>query len=144
MDDAELCIAFSWLYSTNASPEVRVDRVRAVDFDARLRSNASLTLCMYDRANGLVIDVEHPDARLTGVSFVQMTGPDDALSVPGKAGVYWIATTEPILHVLNMSDHVPGIWPDKHTVVYNGTSDNLRTRAREHLGRVWVALGNFD
>ena len=112
-------------------PTLRWDKIPAT----ALAGASNLSLAFVDRTHGRVLEVDPPDDRLRQVRFVQIRDANSMLDVPGKPGVYWIVTTEPVHHTLNPGTNLPRTWDDGHAVVYNGTADSLRTRARDHLSR---------
>jgi hypothetical protein len=88
--------------------------------------------CILDAAKRVVYRVDVPDAHL---SCTKKAYANQLQSIPNVAGNYWICTNEPIDHCFNDGRNLPKASIAGMAVVYNGTSNKLRTRAAEHLLR---------
>ena len=105
---------------------------------AELEKSRSLVPCLLDKYNHTLIDIQIPDADLTGMTTIQVRGPEDIIhAVPSNtSGCYWIMTDEPVNHCFNNGAWVPKKRNcDGLSIVYSGVCDNLRSRLKEHLLR---------
>lgn len=101
-----------------------------------------------DEKSSTVFVIDIPDCSLESIEKVQVNArprgrgaqssrearSDPVDSVPKTAGCYWIYTDEPVNHCLNAAKKVPAK-VGGFTVVYNGVTTNLQSRAKEHLLR---------
>jgi hypothetical protein len=74
--------------------------------------------------------------KLDNIKYVVLTCIEDVEKIPkNKGGVYFIATNEPVHHTFHR--HVlPEVLEDGSEIIYNGTAQDLRDRAKKHLLRM--------
>jgi len=95
----------------------------------------SIAPCWYDEVNQIVLNINLPNASLDGLCAVNIASEEDLLKIPNADGNYWILTDEPLAHCLHSGKTSPQPLPCGLRVVYNGVSDKLHHRAKEHLWR---------
>jgi hypothetical protein len=91
--------------------------------------------CFYDEAKNTFIKIQIPDAALSGLTSIHIKKEEDLAEIPDIAGNYWILTNEPVNHCLHAGTKCPKKLPSALSVIYNGVSGTLKTRAKEHLLR---------
>lgn len=96
-------------------------------------NTANNILIKYDLIE--LLSLKPIDNKLTNVSFVEVKGESDLLTIPKAAGgVYFITTNERVLHTFH-NHTIPSPLQNGFEVVYNGVAKDLRERARKHLLR---------
>jgi hypothetical protein len=91
--------------------------------------------CFYDEAKNEIIMIQIPDAALSGLTSIHIEKEEDLASIPNTPGNYWILTNEPVNHCLHAGKKCPKMLPSGLSVIYNGVSGTLQSRAKEHLLR---------
>lgn len=83
-------------------------------------------------------NIDIMDLYLSG-NYCFLKNESDFKSIPKSSGNYWILTNKPICHSFNNKfHHRPKpcyIENNSLSVIYNGQSDNLQTRIKQHLLR---------
>ena len=100
------------------------------------------TPCFHDEATNTFIKIQIPDASLSGLTYIRIKDNDDLSTIPNTPGNYWILTDEPVNHCLHAGKKCPNKLLSGLSVVYNGVSGTLQSRAKEHLLRE-DSMGGF-
>ena len=93
------------------------------------------------------IDVNLNDLIEAG-KFTILETNDSLTQIPNKPGNYWILTTEPVKHSLNSDfNHRPEpieIKGVKYYIIYNGQSDNIPARIKQHCFNDKIKQGDMS
>ncbi len=72
--------------------------------------------------------------QLNNIKHITFTQLDDFDKIPKGKGVYFIATNEHVVHTFHRHS-LPVVLEDGYEIIYNGTAQDLRDRAKKHLLR---------
>ena len=103
---------------------------------------STLKPCYIDDEKKIIYVIPTPCENLKICKNIQINNESDFNTIPNKSGLYWIMTNEPINHCLNSGINCPNKNNANMRIIYNGSTDNLRGRLKEHLLRSDVKGGS--
>ena len=110
-------------------------KIMEMNFSNNASSISTLKPCYIDDDKKLIYIVPIPCEKLKICKSIDIHNENDFNTIPNKSGLYWIMTNEPINHCLNSGIKCPEKNNTGMKIIYNGSTDNLKGRIKEHLLR---------
>lgn len=112
-------------YEKNNRTMLKKYKMVDIDFGNSNNQTANLEPCYVDTVKNIIYTIPIPCEKLLICKKISVESYDDFDLFPNVAGLYWIATTEPINHSFNSCTHSPKIIAEKYNIVYNGSTCNI-------------------
>lgn len=110
-------------------------KIMEMNFSNNISILSTLKPCYIEEDNKIIYTITIPCEKLKICKSIEVHSDIDFNTIPNVSGLYWIMTNEPIIHCLNSGLNCPYINNANMRIIYNGTTDNLRARLKDHLLR---------